>query len=175
MCLDCPARNAYATAMKAEPPPLRIGTPCPKKWDDMSGDAKRRFCEHCQLHVHNLSGMSPTERTHFVEESRGRACITYEIRPDGMMVTPSRWNWVLRPLRAVAALIAAMIPFSFSSCATSSCSSRRLAGTPMPPPPEQGAPKKPSDTRLTGIVCPTNAGQITGSVRSGGDVPGKYE
>ena len=81
----------------------------------MSGDAKRRFCEHCQLHVHNLSAMSPGERTQFVAESGGRACITYEIRPDGTMLTPSRWNWVLRPLRAFAALIAAMLPFSFSS------------------------------------------------------------
>jgi hypothetical protein len=127
--------------MKAEPPPLRIAKPCPKNWDDMSGDAKRRFCEHCQLHVHNLSAMSPVERTQFVAESGGRACITYEIRPDGTMLTPSRWNWVLRPLRALAALIAAMLPFSFSSCATSSsCSSRRLAGTPMPPPaPEHNA------------------------------------
>lgn len=111
----------------------------------MSGDAKRRFCEHCQLHVHNLSAMSPGERTQFVAESGGRACITYEIRPDGTMITASRWSWVLRPLRALAALLAAMLPFSFSSCATSSsCSSRRLAGTPMPPPaPEHGAPQKP--------------------------------
>ena len=98
----------------------------------MEGDAKRRFCEHCQLHVHNLSAMKPAERTQFVAETRDRACITYELRADGTMVTRSRWNWVLRPLRAFAALLAAMLPFAFASCAPT-CSTRRLAGSPMPP------------------------------------------
>ena len=114
--------------MKAEPPPLEIGTPCPRKWGDMTGDAKRRFCEHCQLHVHNLSAMPSGERMQFVAETRGRACITYELRPDGTMVTASRWDWMLRPLRAVGALLAAILPFAFSSCGT-----RRTVGVPMPP------------------------------------------
>ena len=141
--------------MKAEPPPLQIGTPCPKRWDDMSGDAKRRFCQHCQLHVHNLSAMKPGERSQFVTESDGRACISYEIRPDGTMVTPSRWQWVLRPLRAFAALIAALLPFAFSSCASSG-SNRRLAGVPMPPPdaPAHNAPEKSGNAMLLGAVAP---------------------
>ncbi|MEO6741414.1 MAG: hypothetical protein ABIP20_14285 [Chthoniobacteraceae bacterium] len=141
--------------MKAEPPPLQIGTPCPKNWDDMAGDAKRRFCEHCQLHVHNLSGMKPGERAQFVAESRGRACITYELRPDGTMVTPSRWNWVLRPLRAFAALIAAMLPFAFSSCAPS-CT-RRTAGVPMPPPDASHRMETPPGNRTHGIVAMPDA------------------
>lgn len=76
----------------------------------MSGDAKRRFCQHCQLHVHNLSAMLPGERTQFVAETRGPACITCELRADGTMVTRSHWDWVLRPPRTVAALLAAMLP-----------------------------------------------------------------
>lgn len=143
--------------MKAEPPPLRIASPCPKNWDDMSGDAKRRFCEQCQLHVHNLSGMSPGERTKFVKAPGPHACITYEVRPDGTMITASRWSWVLRPLRAFAALVAAMLPFSVSSCATSgsTCSSRRLAGTPMPPPaPEHTAAQKLGKKAVLGEAAP---------------------
>src|SRR5881394_4255743 len=57
------------THLKSEPPPLRIGTTCPKRWDDMSGDAKQRFCDHCQLHVHNLSAMSTGEREQFIAAS----------------------------------------------------------------------------------------------------------
>ena len=30
--------------MKHEPPPLRITSPCPKDWNGMTGDGKRRFC-----------------------------------------------------------------------------------------------------------------------------------
>ncbi len=137
----------------------------------MAGDAKRRFCEHCQLHVHNLSGMSSGERAHFIEESQGRTCITYEIRPDGTMITPSRWNWVLRPLRALAALIAAVVPFSFSSCATSSCSSRRLAGAPLPPTPEHGTLVIPTDTRITGIVTQVQTTQQSDETRKSGTLP----
>ena len=137
--------------MKAEPPPLRIAKPCPKNWDDMTGDAKRRFCDQCQIHVHNLSAMSPGERVQFVAETRGRACITYELRGDGTMITRSRWDWVLRPLRAFAALFAAMLPFAFSSCAV-----RRTAGVPQPLPdvPAQSAKKNSCNTIVMGEPMP---------------------
>ena len=139
--------------MSHEPPPLRVATPCPKDWAGMTGDAKRRFCEHCQLHVHNLSAMQPGERAQFVAEARGHACITYELRADGTMVTPSRWDWVLRPLRAVAALLAAMLPFAFSSCAT-----RRTAGVPPPcDPPAQAGQQKPGKVAVMGTPAPLPA------------------
>lgn len=113
--------------MKNEPPPIRVATPCPKLWEEMSGNGKKRFCEHCQLHVHNLSAMSRRERDHFVAESGGRACIAYELRPDGSMVTPSRWRGMLRPLQraqlALFAVLATLLPFFFSACA-----SRRAVG-----------------------------------------------
>lgn len=113
--------------MKSTPPPLRVGTPCPKQWDDMSGDAKRRFCEHCQLHVHNLSAMSRGERDRFVAESRSQACIAYELRPDGTMVTPSFWRSVFAPFRrvqlAVVTILATLLPFLLSAC-----TSRRTLG-----------------------------------------------
>src|SRR4051812_23738688 len=81
--------------MRYEPPPLRVGTPCPKQWEEMRGDAKRRFCDQCQLHVHNLSAMSRRERDRFVQESGGRGCIAYQLRPDGTMMTPTFWSGVL--------------------------------------------------------------------------------
>lgn len=138
--------------MKAEPPPLTIAKPCPKKWSDMTGDAKRRFCEQCQLHVHNLSAMEPGERAQFVAETRGHACITYELRADGTMITRSRWDWVLRPLRAFAALLAALLPFAFSSCAT-----RRLAGSPPSPyvpTQSEGVKKNADDNVIVGKPMP---------------------
>ena len=134
----------------------------------MSGDAKRRFCGHCQLHVHNLSEMSPGERAQFVQAPGPRACITYEIRPDGTMITASRWSWLLRPMRALAALIAAMLPFAFSSCTT-----RRTAGVPVPPdgPSHHTACEKPDNVRLAGAVAPTHTPQKLGKFRVMGDVP----
>ena len=114
--------------MKSSPPPFRIETPCPKRWETMRGDSKRRFCDHCQLHVHNLSAMSEKDHEHFIATCGGHACIVYEVRSDGSMVTPSRWSWLLLPFQrlrwSVAAVLAAFLPFLFSSCAT-----RRTMGT----------------------------------------------
>jgi hypothetical protein len=108
--------------MKNLPPPLKVASPCPKQWEEMTGDAKRRFCEHCQLHVHNLSAMSERERGRFVEETKGKACIAYVVRPDGAMLPDGFWTRVLRPLRGVRvaslAVLATLLPFWFSSCAT---------------------------------------------------------
>jgi hypothetical protein len=116
--------------MKPEPPPLQIAKPCPKQWDEMAGSAKKRFCGHCQLHVHNLSTMSDRERSAFVSETGGHACIAYEFRADGSMVTPSRWAWLTAPfsrvLRPITALIAVFVPF------LSACTTRRTLGEPSP-------------------------------------------
>ncbi len=155
--------------MKAAPPPLQIGKPCPKSWDSLSGDGKRRFCEHCQLHVHNLSAMSSRERNRFVAESGGRACIAYRLRPDGTLITPSVWRNFSRHFGrlqvAAMAVLSAVLPFLFSAC-----SQRRhdgsttppahlhsagqkdqdcqiTLGVPMPPPPAASAPKSTSSTR----------------------------
>ena len=140
--------------MKNQPPPLQIETPCPKRWENMTGDATRRFCEHCQLHVHNLSEMSDRERKRFVAESGGTACIAYELRPDGTMITPSRWTWLIKPWKrarfVITALLVTLFPFLFSACATrrtvgkmastqdANCTTQNaserhiVAGTPMP-------------------------------------------
>jgi hypothetical protein len=98
----------------------------------MRGDATRRFCDHCQLHVHNLSAMSRRQRDRFVRESGGRGCIAYQLRADGTMITPSFWSKVLQPFRrlqfAAVAVLAAVLPFLFTACA-----SRRTLGAIAPP------------------------------------------
>lgn len=115
--------------LKPKPPPLQIAKPCPKQWGEMAGDTKRRFCEHCDFHVHNLSAMLPPELKRFVAESGGKACIAYELRPDGSMVTQSGWSWLVAPFRrvqwSIPALLAAVFPFFFSACET-----RRTLGKP---------------------------------------------
>jgi hypothetical protein len=117
--------------MKPEPPPLKIATPCPKRWEDLDGNATKRFCEHCQLHVHNLSAMRTQEREQFVAQSGGHLCIAYDLRSDGSMVTPSRWTWMLQPLRRVrwkvVTLFATTLSILFSGCTT-----RRVLGRKAP-------------------------------------------
>lgn len=40
---------------------LRIPSPCSVAWDSMSGNDRIRFCEHCQLTVHNVDLASPKQ------------------------------------------------------------------------------------------------------------------
>lgn len=45
---------------------LRVQTPCTEDWARMSGDARRRYCAGCGLHVHNLSAMTRGEAERLV-------------------------------------------------------------------------------------------------------------
>lgn len=118
----------------------------------MTGDSKRRFCEHCQLHVHNLSVMTNAERKQLLSNVRERICVAYEQKPDAVIVGRGLWLFLerlLRPWRALAAVWAVIIALFTSSCATK-CE-------PTPPAPNEAhkemvagrvAPKSQSDGKL---------------------------
>jgi hypothetical protein len=53
----------------------------------MQGNEQVRFCDQCQLHVHNLSAMSPPQAAALVQEAEGRLCVRYHAQPDGTMLT----------------------------------------------------------------------------------------
>ena len=52
--------------------PLRIASPCEMDWDSMLGNDRIRFCEHCQLSVHNIDFATPKQIRRLVARSRGR-------------------------------------------------------------------------------------------------------
>ena len=107
-----------------EVPAPHVFNPCPKDWQTMRGDDKRRFCEGCQLHVHNLSTASDRERADVLGSAKkgAQVCVTYVGERDGMMLVPSVQSWLrtlYAPLRwAMASLLALFLPFWFSGCAS---------------------------------------------------------
>ena len=94
------------------------------RWDDMHGDSRSRFCEHCQLHVQNLSAMSQRRVAQVLSRSRHEhVCVTYTRRADGTLVT--RWDTVVDSVfgpirRGFAWLLAACVPIVLSACQTQS-------------------------------------------------------
>ena len=66
---------------------VTIPQPCNADWDQMIGNDQVRFCEHCSLHVTNLSIMTRQDALRFIAESRGRICIRYLERPSGGVLT----------------------------------------------------------------------------------------
>jgi ankyrin repeat protein len=66
---------------------ITIAAPCDADWASMIGNDQVRFCEHCHLHVNNLSTMTRSEAMQFVARSRGRICIRFVQSPAGGPLT----------------------------------------------------------------------------------------
>ncbi len=68
---------------------IHIVSPCSMDWDAMTGNEQVRFCEHCNLHVNNLSEMTRRDAMRLVRRSKGQLCVRYYQRPDGSIQTLS--------------------------------------------------------------------------------------
>ncbi len=66
---------------------VRVASPCPADWDKMAGDDRVRYCNQCELHVYNLSGMTRREAESLVSNAEGWLCIRYYRRADGSILT----------------------------------------------------------------------------------------
>jgi Carboxypeptidase regulatory-like domain len=66
---------------------MRIATPCPVGWDQMTGDERVRHCRLCDLHVYNFSDMTRKEAQSLIEQSSGRICARLFRRADGTVIT----------------------------------------------------------------------------------------
>ncbi len=91
---------------------LKVVVPCPKQWDELTGGASRRFCDHCQKDVHNLSLASPRETARLARqvEAGERVCVAYFQTPTGTIQhRASRWpRWVA----GLQSILAVLLPMS---------------------------------------------------------------
>lgn len=75
------------TARKLNINDLRIASPCPMNWENMTGDDRTRFCESCRLSVYNIAGMTEREVRALITKSEGRICARIFKRADGSVIT----------------------------------------------------------------------------------------
>lgn len=74
---------------------VHIASPCPMRWEDMrpaDGERdRRRFCDHCSLHVHNIAALTRDEAETLLRESLGQPggsiCAQLHRRADGTILT----------------------------------------------------------------------------------------
>lgn len=69
-------------------PQVRIASPCDVEWDSMIGNDRVRFCEHCQLSVHNIDRASQKQIKRLVARSKGRLCVNYRQPVPQKLSTP---------------------------------------------------------------------------------------
>ncbi len=66
---------------------VKVAAPCPADWGKMVGDERVRYCNQCNLHVYNLSGMTRREAEALVTGAESRLCVRFYRRPDGTILT----------------------------------------------------------------------------------------
>lgn len=62
---------------------IEIETPCPRSWESLVGDERRRFCSECQLHVHNSATLTRNEVLDLVRGADERVCMRIVRGADG--------------------------------------------------------------------------------------------
>jgi len=148
-------------------PDLAIASPCTADWNTMTGDAKRRFCQQCRLHVHDLSAMTSAEAVAVLEQAgEGRVCVRFYRRADGRVLTqdcPVGLRERLRRVRRRAAAVAAAVYGAFLTLAGCTPEKRAIAD---PAPPEmparqlQGEVSMPERALMGDVAVPAVMGRI---------------
>jgi hypothetical protein len=85
---------------------LTVNSPCFRDWTSMTGNDQVRFCEHCELEVHNISEMTRTEALRLIATSQGRLCVRYYRNPQGAVVSrpmPAKLHHLGRRVSQLAA------------------------------------------------------------------------
>ncbi len=66
----------------------RIASPCPMRWEAMSGDDRVRHCAQCDLNVYNVESLTRAEAIALVSAAEGgRVCVRLHRRADGTILT----------------------------------------------------------------------------------------
>ena len=105
---------------------INIASPCSATWDEMYGNEQVRFCQHCSLHVHDLSQITRKDVVKLISASKGKLCVRYYRRPDGVVQTASH----ARPLTQIKRRLSRIAAGAFT--ATLSLASNAAAQSAQP-------------------------------------------
>ena len=78
--------DAKARARLPVLPNIRVATPCPAAWSQMTGDDRVRACARCNKNVYNLSSMTRDEAEALIVAKEGKLCVRYFQRSDGTIL-----------------------------------------------------------------------------------------
>jgi len=88
-------------------PSLRIASPCPERWDEMTGDERARTCAKCNIPVHDIAALTSAEAEALLaRRATERLCIRVTHRRDGSVITKDRpVRWFVPPAEAASARV----------------------------------------------------------------------
>jgi len=97
---------------------LRIASPCPAGWEQMTGDDRMRLCQLCDLHVYNISEMTRKDVESLIANREGRICARLFRRTDGTIITRDCPVGLRAIRRRVAKTTAAVFATVLTLCAS---------------------------------------------------------
>lgn len=120
---------------------IAIETPCGMSWEGMKpADMKRRFCDACKMHVHDLSSMTRREAKQLLDSERTEGlCVRYLYDRHGDVVFTDS---LVRAKRFVAAAVAVALPMSLTACMGAAPRPRVPVPQPAPSAQEQEPAKE---------------------------------
>jgi hypothetical protein len=92
---------------------IDVPAPCPKKWDEMTGDDKTRFCGSCEKNIYNISAMTAKEARKLLFQSKEKLCIRIERDSDGKIQTlKNQFHKITRQAPIAAGVLSVSLTFS---------------------------------------------------------------
>lgn len=147
---------------------ISVPSPCSADWDSMIGNNRIRFCEHCNLNVHDLSAMTRNRAMRLVLNSRGRLCVRFLEAPNGGPRTnvPKLIRISKRATRLAAGAFTCTISLASAAAAqTFPQQVETLAGAEQSLwPQEQKSPSEVPSASVTGTAMDGKGHSLAGAV-----------
>jgi hypothetical protein len=90
---------------------IKIASPCSARWEDMEGDDRSRFCQHCHKNVYNFTQMSAIEVGALIQEKEGRVCARIYQRTDGKALAENCPRGLARVSRRIKVMACSALAF----------------------------------------------------------------
>jgi protocatechuate 3,4-dioxygenase beta subunit len=161
--------SAHSAKIAANVDLLRIATPCPISWEEMTGNRQVRFCDHCRLNVYNISELSRREAEALIVSTEGRLCARLYRRQDGTILTKD-CPVGLRTLRMRVSKRAAAVFTAIAGISSvvfgqqSSARDGKTACTPQTRITRTNASAGHAATILSGNVVDANGAAVAGAI-----------
>jgi hypothetical protein len=100
---------------------IEIASPCPVRWDEMTGNDRVRHCVQCDKQVYDISTMTAQAAYDFLVRHETSICIQLYKRKDGTVLTADCPVGVRERLRRRWRQAVALVASMFAISVTSGC------------------------------------------------------
>src|SRR5215510_1781118 len=140
---------------------IRVTAPCDADWDSMRGNDQVRFCEHCALHVSDLSALTRRNAMRLIEKSQGRLCVRYIQTATGEVLTkdsPKLHRIGRRVSRIAAGAFSAAVSLTSAAAQTGAPRAGGQSVQTLPRPNTSG-----EGSTISGVVKDPNGALVPGA------------